>query len=142
MSSRRRAFTLIELLVVIGIIAVLIAILLPVLSGAREHANRVKCLATLRSMVQAAHLHAQEHRGFMPLAGIAGQMVYPDALSDTGMKKYMYYHWRRGVHTREDGGPALFPVPLTAALGHYMNLPVAGDFVDELEAAFQSDAVR
>ena len=53
-----RGFTLVELLVVVAIITVLVALLLPALSGAREHANRIKCLSTLRSMGQAAQMHA------------------------------------------------------------------------------------
>ncbi|MEO0475573.1 MAG: prepilin-type N-terminal cleavage/methylation domain-containing protein [Planctomycetota bacterium] len=61
----RKAFTLIELLVVISIIALLIAILLPVLGAARESARKMQCLSNLRGLSSSIIIYAQEHDDVM-----------------------------------------------------------------------------
>jgi prepilin-type N-terminal cleavage/methylation domain-containing protein len=60
------AFTLVELLVVIGIIALLISILLPALSRAREASNLVACGSNVRQLMMAFRMFSNEHRGTMP----------------------------------------------------------------------------
>jgi prepilin-type processing-associated H-X9-DG protein/prepilin-type N-terminal cleavage/methylation domain-containing protein len=63
---RRAAFTLVELLVVVGVIGVLIALLLPVLSRARRQAQQVACLSNLRQLGCAFIAYAHDHRGSFP----------------------------------------------------------------------------
>jgi len=58
----RRAFTLIELLVVISILALLMAVLMPALSAARERGKRAVCMANLRSLGHTITIYANENR--------------------------------------------------------------------------------
>jgi prepilin-type N-terminal cleavage/methylation domain-containing protein/prepilin-type processing-associated H-X9-DG protein len=68
----RRAFTLVELLVVIGIIAALIAMLLPALSKAREQARAVKCLSNIRQIALATVSFCNNNKGQFPGPGSKG----------------------------------------------------------------------
>ncbi len=60
-STRSDGFTLIELLVVIGIIAVLISIIMPALSGARNEGAKAKCIANLKQLCTIGAAYAADH---------------------------------------------------------------------------------
>lgn len=98
-TSRADGFTLVELLVVIGIIAVLIAILMPALSSARQEAQAVQCSSNLRQLGMAIEMYAQEAKGYSitswmgPNGGAYGSlpsytwraMLYPYVNKTTGV---------------------------------------------------------
>ncbi|MGD1042088.1 MAG: type II secretion system protein [Sedimentisphaerales bacterium] len=80
---RNRAFTIVELLVVISVVAVLMAILMPALAGARQRGQAVVCLSNLRQLAIASQLYVNSNDGFYPIA-------YMNKLTDS---EFVSYAW-------------------------------------------------
>jgi len=79
---RRAGFTLIELLVVIAIIAILAAMLLPALTGAKEQSLGIKCMSNMRQMCLGWRMYAQDNREYVVLSS-----------ADTGKDPLNNYAW-------------------------------------------------
>ena len=82
---RRSAFTLVELLVVIGIIAVLIGILLPTLTRAREAAQRTACLSNMRQLATMLRMYSVQYNDVLPI-GFMDQKAFAYIM-----------HWNNGA---------------------------------------------
>lgn len=75
-----QGFTLIELLVVISVIALLLGILVPTLSSAKEYARRIKCLSNIRQLGIALKLYADDHDDRVPPRDYEEGAVWVDRL--------------------------------------------------------------
>jgi prepilin-type N-terminal cleavage/methylation domain-containing protein len=73
----RPGFTLVELLVVVGIIAILISILLPALSRAKDKARQVSCASNERQLYMLCMMFAQDHGGHLPRPSWPGNINQP-----------------------------------------------------------------
>jgi prepilin-type N-terminal cleavage/methylation domain-containing protein len=73
-AHRNRAFTLVELLVVIAIIAILAALLLPVLNSAKKKGQRARCMNNLRQIGIAVGVYASEYNDSLPQVNTANNL--------------------------------------------------------------------
>ncbi|MFA5864083.1 MAG: prepilin-type N-terminal cleavage/methylation domain-containing protein [Phycisphaerae bacterium] len=92
MIKKRNGFTLIELLVVVAIIAVLISILLPALSSARELARRAVCMSNVHQITVVANMYADENNGWYPsisATGLYPQICYPWTLDPKSTRVFV-----------------------------------------------------
>lgn len=122
----RQGFTLIELLVVIAILSLLVSILLPSLTKARELAKDITCKTKLRNLCVGLSLYLEDSRGIFPIGDYYGSwgqadtwkhtiqrhsnlddeafLCPTDKLSETGFQYGSYlinsYNWSRGIASR------------------------------------------
>jgi prepilin-type N-terminal cleavage/methylation domain-containing protein/prepilin-type processing-associated H-X9-DG protein len=91
-SNPAKAFTLIELLVVIAIIAILAAVLLPVLNAAKLRSQNVLSAANVRQLTQAGVMYASDNNGYYVANG-------------QGQASDLYYGWIQQWLNYSGGGP-------------------------------------
>lgn len=100
-TAPRSGFTLLELLSVVAVIALLAALLLPALGGAKGRAQAMACLNNLRQWGLATHLYALGHEDFLPPEGAPNPTEattnygwYIQLPRELGLPRYHEQPWR------------------------------------------------
>jgi len=113
---RRRAFTLIELLVVVAIVAVMVALLMPVVQKVREAAKTTTCAANQRHFGLILNAYAAQYRGAIPVGYFYNAPTYAYYWSrfmtkDSAFRPLVAGPWRKS------------PAPLTTVGGTQIKCP-------------------
>ena len=120
-----RAFTLIELLVVIAIIAILAAMLLSALGGAKAKAQAVACRGNLKQWGLATQLYVTDHDYFLPKDGSASgssttEGWYVDLPREMNLPTYAEMPWRTNAEI--DPGKSVWICPSNPRRSNGKNL--------------------
>jgi prepilin-type N-terminal cleavage/methylation domain-containing protein/prepilin-type processing-associated H-X9-DG protein len=107
----RKAFTLVELLVVIGIIALLIAMLLPALNRAREQAKTVQCASNLRQIWQLAAIYSSENQNWVMPYNTYRYITPPAGFPARNWEYGDWYGTIARLYYRADLNPAVWGAP-------------------------------
>jgi len=89
----RRGFTLIELLVVIAIIAILAALLMPALEGARERATTASCMNNMHNLSLGIHMYMGDNQDYLPTDHVGCPWGWNEAAEDL----YGFFPYKVGV---------------------------------------------
>ncbi len=101
-NGRFRGFTLVELLVIIAIIAILMSLLIPAISSARNKANTVRCLGQLKSWAGAVTDYQADNGGMFPTGSWYAVMA-----PYVGMKR----QWEAGGTLPKPGDKSIYSCP-------------------------------
>ena len=111
MVSKFRAFTLIEVLVVIAIIVILVALLLPVLSRAKEQARSASCKNHLHQIGLAMQMYVSDHNVYPPGMGGPPFNTWADKLAPYNPVPWTNIAWQCPTYIAEGGTVTWQPPP-------------------------------
>ena len=143
-SVKRQAFTLVELLVVIGIIALLVAILLPALSRARRQAATVQCASNMKQIAMAVIQYDMDNNGHLIIGHIddyestANGKLYPDGFGWAA--ELMHQNYIKAPNFLTDPYSSVYRSPFRCPEGLDQDVVQSGS--TELEGHYATDPIN
>ncbi len=112
-SRRPSAFSLVELLVVISIVAVMISLMIPALSTAREAAQSLKCMSNLRQLYPGFQTYVLDQRGYWTVHGYQDNILWSRIVTkNLGLRYIGEYKVNIDKQTWNDGSDQGYGAPL------------------------------